>query len=187
MMQKLVWPAFILMVAAQWFVPARLVLQTEHLLKTGKEFKFRTQPINPNEPIYGNTVYLSFKATSARSTSTDTLYTGDPVYVSLSVDSAGYAKITALSKEEPAGQTDFVLAAVDYALGDSTGLIYVKYPFDQMYLEAPKDAVHDGSVSFWEPDTTQVSYAIVMINKGHSALKDVIVDGTSLKHRKHNQ
>lgn len=184
MVKKIVLPAFVLMVLVQWYVPARLVVQMQHLLKTGKEFRFRTLPINPDEPVYGNTVYLSFKETSAHVSPADTFYTGDPVFVSLDVDSAGYAKISAVSKEMPSGATDFVRATVDYALGDSTGLLYVRYPFDQLYLEQPGPKPEDGSVSFWEPDTNQVSFALVMVHEGQAALKDVMINGESLKERR---
>ena len=35
----------------QWFVPLNMIMQQETVLKEGTPFKFKTQPIDPNDPF----------------------------------------------------------------------------------------------------------------------------------------
>ena len=51
--------AFIFMVFAQWYVPSKMILDREDILKNGEEFKFLTQPIDPSDPFRGKYITLN--------------------------------------------------------------------------------------------------------------------------------
>ncbi|HNC29170.1 MAG TPA: YbaK/EbsC family protein, partial [Cyclobacteriaceae bacterium] len=48
-MKKLILPAFALMVLAQWAVPIKMIADSESVLTSGTEYKFRTEPVDPAE------------------------------------------------------------------------------------------------------------------------------------------
>ncbi len=181
MKNKLVLPAFVLMVAAQLYIPVQMVMHMEHVLQTGNTFKFRTTPINTHEPLYSPYLSLSFLATAAKVDTGESWSYGEQAFVMLTTDSSGYAKIASISREEPSDQESYVTASIDFAPGDSTGLVYVRYPFDRYYMEGPKNDPDGEHYTSFIPDSNQIAYALVVVDKGQSVLKDVIVDGQSLR------
>ena len=49
--QQVYFTGFILMVLVQWAVPLRTVWKSQGTIENGKVFKFRTVPIDPNDPF----------------------------------------------------------------------------------------------------------------------------------------
>ena len=66
MNQKITIPAFILMVLAQLYVPASMIFQKERVITQGTAYKFRTAPIDPNDPFRGKYITLSFNETGVK-------------------------------------------------------------------------------------------------------------------------
>ena len=50
---KILLSVFILVALVQLFVPAKMILDREDILDMGKEYKFKTEPIDPNDPFRG--------------------------------------------------------------------------------------------------------------------------------------
>src|SRR6185503_880784 len=99
--KTIIFPAFILMVLVQLYVPVKMIFSNESLLEGGREFKFRTAPIDPNDPFRGKYITLSFKENSARVENAKDWNNGDQIFVSLTQDEEGFAKILEVSKEKP--------------------------------------------------------------------------------------
>lgn len=51
--KKTLLSVFILVAIVQLYVPAKMILDREDILDTGKEYKFKTEPIDPNDPFRG--------------------------------------------------------------------------------------------------------------------------------------
>jgi uncharacterized membrane-anchored protein len=51
--RKIVLTAFILLVLAQLYVPARMIFNRELIITKGKEFKFRAAPVDPERSVPG--------------------------------------------------------------------------------------------------------------------------------------
>jgi uncharacterized membrane-anchored protein len=99
---------FLLMVAAQLFVPAKMISNREDVLKNGKEFKFKTAPIDPTDPFRGSYISLFFDETQFLLKDKNKWETGEKIYVYLKTDSLGYAKIDNVSKDKPVSNIDFI-------------------------------------------------------------------------------
>ncbi|MFT4016060.1 MAG: GDYXXLXY domain-containing protein, partial [Agriterribacter sp.] len=111
-MRKLLLIIFIITLIAQWAVPAGMIWQKENVLRSGKLFNFRTEPVDPAHPFKGRYITLNFEAGSFTTVHLDAAIENyDPeVYVLLDVDKDGFAKVQQLVKHKPANTTDYVKA-----------------------------------------------------------------------------
>lgn len=179
MKNKILLPAFLLMVLAQLYVPVRLVMQSENILETGKAFKFRTGPVYPLYPVNGNMILLNYEGTTVPVENAKDWNQNEPVYVALAIDSAGFAVIDHVSKAAPENNVDYVKAYIDYVIDDSTSSVVVRYPFDRFYLENKMD--HTPGPEPSSPDSAALTYAIVIIKNGEAIVEDVLVNEKSIK------
>lgn len=181
MNKKIAIPAFIIMAIAQLYFPAQIILNNEKIYREGKEFLFKTAPIDPTDPFRGKYIVLSFEETSARvSNAVDWNY-GDPVYVSLGTNEKGYATIQSIAKEKPENSESYVKASISYVSGDSAAHVTIQYPFDRFYMEESK--AYDAEIIYNESlrDTAQVTYAIIAVKNGDAVVKDVIINGVPVR------
>jgi len=173
---KIIFPLFIVVALIQLFVPAKMILNKENILAKGKEFRFKTAPIDPSDPFRGKYITLNFAERSITVDSTDDWKRDDKIYVLLKEDSLGFAKAIGVSKDRPIGQ-DFVKAKVRYTR-KYTHTIDIEYPFKKYYMEESKayDAERYTRRFRFNVDSTQVVYAIVRVIDGESVLQDVMVN-----------
>jgi uncharacterized membrane-anchored protein len=189
-MKILIWIAFSVVVAAQWYVPLSLVTKSEQTLEGGKEFRFRTQPIDPSDPFRGKYITLSFEASAfkLRDTLSHIYEPGEVVFASIGVDSAGYALIDSLYIENPDDPSLTILKTrVGYSYIEPEGAqsIDINFPFERLYLEESKAS--EAERIYWENQrarndstNTTTTYAIVRIRDGHAVLVDVMIDERSI-------
>jgi uncharacterized membrane-anchored protein len=172
--------AFVFVALAQIYVPAKIVLNRVEILGTGKEFKFKTAPIDPNDPFRGKYIVLDFKETTIDIQHQEKWTRGETVNVFLTTDENGFAKIKSVSKLEPADKQDFLKAKVCFISYDGSKLT-IDYPFDRFYMEESK--AYDAELTYNRSrrDTNSVAYALVNIKNGESVLKDVMIDGISIR------
>ena len=108
--QKLLLPAFILVALVQLYVPASMIWGRENVLKKGTEYKFRTELRDPNDPFRGKYITLSFEETIVEVENTADWNMGEDIYLSITTDENGFAKISSVSKDEPGNDEEFLLA-----------------------------------------------------------------------------
>ncbi|MDZ4748578.1 MAG: GDYXXLXY domain-containing protein [Saprospiraceae bacterium] len=178
---KIIFPAFILMVVVQLYVPASLLFQNERVIQFGTEYKFKTAPIDPNDPFRGKYITLTFEETSTTMEDSISWVNGTPVYVTLTTDDAGYAKILSLTDMEPTGSSDYIKANVDYVLSDTVHTVFVRYPFDRFYMEESKAPLAEQAYNEAMVDSNQVAYALVLVQNGKAVIGDVVIDGISIQ------
>lgn len=175
--KKVILVVFILVAITQLFVPAKMILDRESILNTGKEFKFKTAPIDPSDPFRGKYITLSFDNNTIEVQNEEDWVIGETIYVLLSTDSSGFARIESVSKDKTLYSKDFLKAKVGWVNGK---LLNVEYPFDRFYMEENK--AHDAEIEYRESqtDTDQLTYALVSIKAGEFVLKDVLIGGVSI-------
>ncbi len=183
MNKKFAFIAFVVVALVQLYVPASMILGREVVLAKGKEYKFRTAPVDPNDPFRGKYMVLDFLENRITVSDLYGFKTGDYIYAVLTIDSSGYAHLNSVSKTKPAANTDFVkvkIASINKAHLDAMEL-FIEYPFERYYMSESK--VDDATVVYQESvrDTNQVVYAVVKIKDGDAVLKDVMIDGVSIK------
>jgi uncharacterized membrane-anchored protein len=178
-MKKILFTLFIVTCMIQIAVPVKMIWNKENAIKSGKAYKFRTAPVDPYDPFRGKYITLSFDANECVVRNAETYGRGDFVYVSLGIDSAGFAIPVKVSKEAPSEKVDYVTASVQYVYGDR---LRVEYPFNHFYMEESKakgaEAVYREAN---RRNSEQTAYALVYIHNGEAALDDVLIDGVSVK------
>ncbi len=180
MNQKITIPAFILMVLAQLYVPASMIFQKERVITQGTAYKFRTAPIDPNDPFRGKYITLSFNETGVKVDNAEEWNYVDKVYVFLTTDSSGYAMIQSIAREKPEGRNDYIKANIDYVQTDTLSTVFVRYPFDRFYMEESKAPLAEQVYTEAAIDTNQVAYALVMVRNGDAVVRDIFIDDVSI-------
>ncbi|MEM9078431.1 MAG: GDYXXLXY domain-containing protein [Bacteroidota bacterium] len=187
--KKTIFSLFVLAALVQLYVPAKMIWNNEDVLTTGKEFKFKTAPIDPNDPFRGKYIFLDFENTRVGIPREHDWKSGDVIYVSIQEDSKGFAAINSISKKEPKQSRDFIKAEVGFinSYQVDTVILNVRYPFERFYMEESK--AYDAEVTYRESqrDTTKIAYALVHVKEGDAVLKDVLIDGTPIRELVNNQ
>ncbi|MBK8489326.1 MAG: GDYXXLXY domain-containing protein [Saprospirales bacterium] len=173
--------AFILLALVQLYVPAKMILDSEGVLSSGIDYKFKTAPIDPNDPFRGKYIRLSYADNIIDIQNEADWVQDEPVYVLLTTDDDGFAKNESVSKEKPANDQPFLTAKVRYVTSDGTNKLTIDYPFDKFYMEESK--AYDAELVYRESlrDTSQMTYALGSIKNGEAVLKDVLIDGISIR------
>lgn len=174
-------PAFILMVIIQLYIPVQMIGHKESILAKGKEFKFRTAPIDPTDPFRGKYISLSFNANTFHVANAEDWTQGDPIFVMLGEDEKGFVKINSISKDKPIDDDNYVKASIDYIIADTMSYITVNYPFDRFYMEESKAQGAQDAYTEAALDTNQVAFAVVSIKNGDAVIKDVMIDNVPIK------
>lgn len=177
--KKVIFIGFILLVFVQLFVPAKMIFDQENVLKTGTEYKFLTRPIDPNDPFRGKYITLSYKNNTYQIREENDWMSREEVYVVLTNDKDGFAKIKSVSKEEPPATLDFIKAKIRYI--NSKNKMVIDFPFDRYYMEESKALEAEKAYNESQRDTSQITYALVNVRAGQSVLKDVQINGISIK------
>jgi uncharacterized membrane-anchored protein len=177
---KITIPAFILMVLAQLYVPASMIFQKERVITQGTAYKFRTAPIDPNDPFRGKYITLSFNENAVKVENATEWNTADQVFVRLTTDADGYALIQSVTKDQPINGNDYIQANIDYIITDTLSTVFIRYPFDRFYMEESKAPVAEQVYNEAAIDSNQVAYALVMVRDGEAVVRDVVIDGVSI-------
>ncbi len=178
---KILLPAFILVALVQLFVPAKMIWDKEKVIAIVKEYKFETVPIDPTDPFRGKYVVLRYKENSFYVDNISEWKKGDKIYVLLKEDENGFAKIESVSKEKPLLRDNYVKAKVGHLSNFKPNKLNIDYPFNRFYMEESKAYAAEQLYRKFQRDSSIKTYGSVSIKNGESVLKDVIIDGMSLK------
>ncbi len=171
---------FVAVALIQLFVPAQMIFNKETILETGTAYKFRTQPIDPNDPFRGKYITLRYDFNSIKTE--DTLWERkEEAYVYLATDSLGFAKPFAITREKLDLDDDYVMAEINW-YNKKKQEVSVRLPFNRYYMEESKayeaEVAHRKAQRDSLPDNT---YALVFIKDGKAVLGDVLIDEISIK------
>ncbi|PLX22805.1 MAG: hypothetical protein C0599_05535 [Salinivirgaceae bacterium] len=179
--KKIILIVFGVVVLAQLFIPAKMIWDKEDVLETGTEYKFRTAPVDPNDPFRGKYITLSFNEDVFIVNDENSWERGEPVYVSLTTDSLGFAKIESVTKVPPTTHQEFVKATVGYVPGNGSRNVTIDYPFERFYMEESKAPAAEEVYRDSQLDSIKPTWALVSVKNGEAVLKDVLIDGVSIR------
>ena len=174
--KKIIWIAFLLLVVLQLWVPASVIMDKENVLSTGTGYKFRTAPRDPNDYLRGKYVYLNFSETSFETSLPKNWKSGQVVYVSIGKDSAGFAKIIAITDDAKEAKKDYIKTRVNYVDYQNANKLYVEWPFDRFYMEESKAPLAEEAYNESRVDSSIISYALVKVKSGDAVLENVYID-----------
>lgn len=165
---------YLVVVLAQLYIPAKMILDREDILKTGKAFKFKTQPVDPSDPFKGKYIYLNLEASIVPSN--DSTWTRQElVYVVISEDDAGFVVAKHVSRKQPEIGI-FVKAKVEWYDSVKKMLIF-SYPFNEFYMNEAK--AYDAEIAHLNAQTdstTNTTYALVYVKNGDAVLSNVFIN-----------
>ncbi len=170
--------AFVVLALVQLFVPLKMILDREDVLELGQAFKFKTAPVDPNDPFRGKYINLRFEANQFPITQTDEWIMNQEVFVHLATNAEGYAQIEDVTKTPPETSVPYVQARISSI---APNVLFLEYPFDRYYMEESK--AYDAEQLYRESlsDTLNTTYALVHIKEGEAVLADVMVNETPIK------
>lgn len=171
---------FVLLALAQLYFPASMIWQQQTTITKGTAYRFETAPVDPNDPFRGKYITLRFEQERYYSDQINTLPNSGKVYVLLGEDENGFAKIEKVQSESPDPNQDYMIAEVRSKY-EEQNLLRLKFPFDRYYMEESKAYEAELAHRRARRDSTQLTYALVMVNGGNTALEDVVLDGVSIK------
>lgn len=174
--KKIILMSFGLLVILQLWTPAAMIWNKENVLKTGKAFKFRSMPVDPNDPFRGKYIVLSFSENSYKNKEKINWETGEMIYVQLTTDSAGFAKIFSIHKDKPGRGIDFVKTTLNYIDSDNTKTVFINWPFERFYMEESK--AYDAEQAYVKSmaDSNNITYALVKVKNGDAVLENVFIN-----------
>lgn len=184
--KKMIILVFILVAAAQIYVPAKMILGYQAILKEGVELKFRTFPVDPYDAFRGKFIVLSYRENSFKIEDEKNWRRGEKIYAVLARDSNEYVHVINVVKEKPDTGL-YVRAKVGYVNSYGSNFkglenrVMIEYPFKRFYMEESKakeaENAYGETFTVDPPDTSQVAYALINVKDGESVLKDVILNG----------
>ncbi|PCH98578.1 MAG: hypothetical protein COB85_01295 [Bacteroidetes bacterium] len=179
--RKLIVALFIITAISQLAVPAKMIFDREDIMAEGKDYKFKTEPIDPSDPFRGKYITLRFEEDQFEVQDLEIWERGEPIYLELESDDNGFSKIKSVAKSKPLNSGDFLKAMVRYAHGTNSEKLTIQFPFDRYYMEESKAFAAEQAYVDALNDTSQITYALVAIKDGESVLKDVLINGVPIK------
>lgn len=168
----------VLVFCLQLFVPARMIFRQENTLKTGVPYKFKTRPIDPNDPFRGKYITLNYEANSFKTNENGWENYSGMVYVYLFQNEAGFAQVKTVSKTPLDLPEDYIIAQSNYTYNCT---IYFELPFNRFYMNENKAYDAEISVMRAQRDSLKNCYGLVYLKDGIGVLDNVFIDGMDLK------
>lgn len=184
MYKNFIFPIFILIALIQLAIPVKSIYNQEQILTHGKEFKFQTVPVDPTDPFRGKYIALNFKENTIGVSTYEKWNKGEKVFVIVEEDKNGFAQVMYASKTVPNNHNHYLSAIVQRVTstkGESNLEIQIQYPFDRYYMEESKAKAAENLYRKATADQKILTYALVNIKDGKATLKDVMIDGKSIK------
>lgn len=174
--KKIIWICFALLVLLQLWVPASMIYNRESVLKNGKAFKFRSAPVDPNDPFRGKYIILRFEENIYREQHGINWVDVTTAYAQLTMDSAGYAGILYLHKKKPETSSDYIKVKIAKNFSNSANEVFIEWPFDRFYMEESKAGAAEQVYIKSTADSSNTTYALVKVKDGDAVLQDVFIN-----------
>ncbi len=158
-----------------------MVLDSEGVLDSGTEYKFKTAPVDPTDPFRGKYITLRYKDNRIDVENESDWTNSESIYVILSKDKAGFAKIKSISKEAPQYKADYFKAKISSVSSGGSNEVRIAYPFNRYYMEESKAEAAEKAYRKSQADTSKSAYALVRVKDGEVVLQDVLIDGVPIK------
>ena len=158
-MKKYLLPGLIVTILLQLLVPSYKIYVKYDILRTGNEYFFRVNPVDPYDAFRGRYVYLYAPQDAG----------GQGVYGLIAVDADGFARVTELSDEKP--------ATGPYVKSESDR--WFAMPISVYYMEenlAPRAETY-----VRQRNVEEETYVSVRIKEGELVVSGLFVDGVPIE------
>ena len=183
-MKNIFFILFLILCAIQLFIPAEMAWSAKDVLLNGQVFKFKTIPVDPNDPFRGKYVTLRF---AEEQFTVDTLQwqewqSYDTFYAFLEEDQDGFAEIEVLTPYQPPEDTSYLVTKKRFSTRYKDSVtVQLQFPFERFYMEESKAPVAERIFREASRDAQEQTYAVVRLQNGKSVLEDVRINEQSLR------
>jgi len=160
-MKKWLMPALIAVIVIQLFTPIYMIANKYHILRTGEEFIFRVNPVDPYDAFRGRYVRLNAQQAVRASNSGR--------YGVIAIDADGFAYISATTDNRP----------VSGVYVKSSSRSWFTLPIDRYYMEerlAPRAQALVG-----QREQGEEACVTVRIKNGELIISGLFIDGIAIE------
>lgn len=173
---KILFGVFFVAAFVQVAVPVSMIARKEVTLNTGRQYKFKTAPVDPHDAFRGQYVALSLEQREVSVKNKGEFFHNQRVYAVIEEDKDGFANFKEILRNRPGGN-NYIKAKVLYPwYGDREHKITLELPFDRYYMdenEAPKAerAYRENNIG-----ENRKTYITVRVKAGYSVLEELYIN-----------
>jgi len=157
----------------QLVVPIQMILQHEQTLRTGRQFRFRTAPVEPRDALGSQYVVLRTEANTASLPVGVKAEDRQKVYVLIEEDKGGFAQLTSATLTRPQGDA-YIKAKVSYSRGRT---VHLEMPFDRYYINEQLAPAAEQAYRQHSHRDARDAYITVRVRSGFAVLEDLYIGG----------
>lgn len=173
MKKSLIIGLFFCVAFIQVVTPLSMVVKREAVLKNGKQFKFKTTPVDPYDAFRGRYVALGIEQDKVPLPENIKLDYGQKIYAHIKEDEQGFAMFFKVTAERPQG-VDYLTTKVDYIRDKQ---VYLQLPFDRYYMEEKAAPAAERAYRKHSRRDSKDAYVTVRIKSGFAVLEELYVGG----------
>ncbi len=174
--KKFIIIVFAVTVVLQIAVIAGMIGRFEVILATGKEFKFRTEPVDPYDAFRGRYVALDIKESNIKGKNFKKFNSGERVYAIIATDKDGFAKFAKIQHAHPGTGIDYLKVKARCPTSDEIDL---DIPFDRFYMK--EDEAQLAEDAYRENSNKNNTYITVRIKYGYGVIENLFIDGKPVR------
>jgi uncharacterized membrane-anchored protein len=168
-------PVFAIVVAAQWAVPASMIIQHERTLHDGQQFKFKTRPVDPADAFRGRYVWMSLEPNAIQVPDIDRWQRHQKAFAVLDTDSNGFAVVKRLDHVRPPGETA-VQVRVNWAEIPSNTVHIDWENLSRYYMTEDKAPVAETAYRKHSVRTNRTCHVAVRILGPNALIEDLFIE-----------
>lgn len=168
---------FVAMALAQLAVPASMIARREWILRTGRQFRFRTAPVDPYDAFRGRYVAVRVMDDWVPLAPGTEVERGRGVFATISEGPDGLARLEGAALDRPAGEA-YLEAEVRRV---ENGRVRLAFPFDRFYLTEKAAPAAEAAYRRASAREARAAAALVVrVRSGHAVLEDLEIEGTPI-------
>jgi uncharacterized membrane-anchored protein len=174
-MDKYKYLFFGIMLLLQLAVPLSMIYSSEKILISGKEFRFRCEPVDPSDLFRGQYLTLNYKNNNVKVDSPDRFNNKD-VFGVLTTDQENFARFSSATISEPISG-DYLKTNV-ISIGDQE--VTLDIPFQTYYMDENKASMAEQIYRKQSGDSSFKVYSKVRILNGKGKLHSVFINDSNI-------
>lgn len=174
MRKKIIIGLFSCLILIQIVIPVSMIIKREAVLKNGKQFKFKTAPVDPFDAFRGRYVALRIESDSAPN-SGNKFISGQKVYAHIALDEQGFAFFSGITTKRPKG-VDYLTTTTRYVYYDNDK-VFLNLPFDRYYMEEKAAPAAEAAYRKHSRQGNKDAYITVRVKSGFAVLEELYVGG----------
>lgn len=163
--------SFLCIALIQIAMPVSMIAQREITLRNGRQFRFRTMPVDPYDAFRGRYVALRIEQTNVPLINKIKFVSNQKVYVRIEENDQGFTNMTEVTVNRPEGY-DYLQARVDYVFRKK---IYLRLPFDRYYLDENIAPAAEQAYREHSRRGRQDAFVTVRVKSGFAVLEELYI------------